>query len=85
MPAGGRNFRPKCNRGTTKDTEADRTYRALTDHPLGLNKLIPLRVHGELETHFVPALVLLPWITGASRQEAAKRDFLTFAAVAAAN
>ncbi len=37
---------------------------ALTDHPLGLKRVIPLRVHGELETPFVPALLVLPMLTG---------------------
>jgi hypothetical protein len=31
-----------------------------TDHPLGLKPLIPLRLHGQIETPFVPALILLP-------------------------
>lgn len=46
---------------------------ALTGHPLGLKRLIPLRVHGQCEPPFVPALVLLPWLTGALKQPSARR------------
>lgn len=38
---------------------------ALTDQPFALKRLVPFRVHGQLETPFVPALLLLPWATGA--------------------
>ena len=34
---------------------------AHTDHPLGLEGL-PLRVHAELKTPYVPAIPLLPWV-----------------------
>ncbi|WP_181306268.1 hypothetical protein [Rufibacter sp. XAAS-G3-1] len=56
-----------------------------TDHPLGLKPFIPLRVHGQLETPFVPALVVLPWLTGALKQRNARRFFFSFFAVALAN
>ena len=58
---------------------------ALTDHPLGLRKRVPLRMHGELETPFVPAILLLPWITGAFEQRTARYYFSGFFALAAAN
>lgn len=58
---------------------------ALTDHPLGLKKVVPLRIHGELETPCVPAILLLPWVTGALRQRNAQRYFSAFFAIAAAN
>ena len=58
---------------------------ALTDHPLGLARVVPLRVHGQLETPFVPSLVLLPLLTGAMKQRNARRYFLSFFAVALAN
>jgi hypothetical protein len=58
---------------------------ALTDHPLGLKKVVPLRVHGEAETPYVPAILLLPWVTGAFRQRNARLYFGAFFAVAAAN
>lgn len=58
---------------------------ALTDHPLGLKRVIPLRVHGELETPFVPALLVLPWLTGALKQRNARRYFLSFFSIAIAN
>lgn len=58
---------------------------ALTDHPIGLAKVVPLRVHGELETPFVPAILLLPWATGALRQKNARLYFFSFFAIAATN
>jgi hypothetical protein len=58
---------------------------ALTDHPLGVRKLVPLRIHGELETPYVPAILLLPWATGALEQRNARYYFAGFFAVAAAN
>ena len=56
-----------------------------TDHPLGLKRMIPLRVHGQLETPFVPALLLLPLVTGALKQPNARRYFLSFFAIALTN
>jgi hypothetical protein len=56
-----------------------------TDHPLGLKPLIPLKVHGQLETPFVPALILLPWVTGALKQRNARYYFLSFFGIALAN
>lgn len=57
----------------------------LTDHPLGLKPVISLRRHGQLETPFVPALLLLPWVTGAFRQQNARRYFFSFFGIALAN
>ncbi len=56
-----------------------------TDHPLGLKPLIPLRLHGQLETPFVPALLILPWVTGALKQRNARRYFISFFGVALLN
>ncbi len=58
---------------------------ALTNHPLGLVHVVPLRVHGQLETPFVPSLLLLPWATGALKQPNARRYFLSFFSIALAN
>ena len=58
---------------------------ALTDTPVGVRPWIPFRVHGRLETPFVPALLLLPWLNGALRQRNARRYFAAFFCVAAAN
>lgn len=58
---------------------------ALTDHPLGLKRVVPLRVHGQCETPFVPALLLFPWLTGALKQPRARRYFLSFFCVVLAN
>lgn len=58
---------------------------ALTDHPLGLKRVITFRVHGQLETPFVPALLVLPWVTGALKQRNARRYFLSFFGITVAN
>lgn len=58
---------------------------ALTKHPLGIKKVIPLRLHGRLEIPIVPALLLLPWATGAFRQRNARNFFFCFFAAAFAN
>ena len=57
----------------------------LTDHPVGLKRVVPLRIHGALETPFVPALLVLPMLTGAFKQRNARRYFLSFFGVALAN
>jgi hypothetical protein len=51
---------------------------AFTDHPLGLRCLVPFRVHGELEIPFVPALIVLPLVTGALKKCNARRYFFSF-------
>ena len=58
---------------------------ALTDQPLALKKVVPFRMHGELETPFVPAILLLPLLTGAMKQPRARLYFGSFFAIAAAN
>jgi hypothetical protein len=58
---------------------------ALTDHPLGIKKLVPLRVHGQLETPYVPTLLALPWMTGALAQPRTRCYFLSLFAIAASN
>jgi hypothetical protein len=58
---------------------------ALTDHPLGLRKVVPLRIHRMLETPYVPAILLLPWLTGALRRRNARLYFASFFAMAATN
>lgn len=64
---------------------AQGVLNALTDHPLGLKRVVPLRVHGQLETPFVPALLVLPWVTGALQQRNARRYFFSFFGIALAN
>ncbi|WP_017733687.1 hypothetical protein [Nafulsella turpanensis] len=56
-----------------------------TSQPLALKKVVPFRVHGQLETPFVPSLILLPWITGALKQRNARRYFISFFSIALAN
>jgi len=50
-----------------------------------LKRLVPLRVHGQLETPYVPGLLLLPWLTGALKQRNARRYFFSFFGIALAN
>jgi hypothetical protein len=61
------------------------TAGQLTDQPYALKRVVPFRVHGQLQTPFVPALVLVPWLTGALKQRKARRYFFSFFAVAPAN
>ncbi len=56
-----------------------------TDHPVSLNRIVPFRVHGQLETPFVPALIVLPWLTGALKQRQARAYFFSFFGLAVAN
>lgn len=58
---------------------------ALTDHPVAVRRLIPFKDHGRLEVPFVPALVALPFLTGATRQRRARRYFFLFYLIATAN
>ncbi|WP_224998929.1 hypothetical protein [Cesiribacter sp. SM1] len=55
-----------------------------TNQPLAIRPLVPFRVHGQLETPFVPAL-LLPWLTGALKQRNARRYFVSCFSIALAN
>ena len=57
---------------------------ALTDHPLGMARVIPFRQHGELETPFFPAIALLPWLTGAAAPPRARWSFAAYCARGAA-
>ncbi len=56
---------------------------ALTDHPLGIQRVVLL--HGPIETPFVPALLVLPLLTRAIKRRNAPRYFVSFFAVALAN
>ena len=56
-----------------------------TNQPLALKKVVPFRVHGLLETPFVPALFVLPWLTGAFKQQNARRYFTSFFCIALTN
>lgn len=64
---------------------AQGVLNALTDQPLALKRVVSFRVHGQLETPLLPALLLLPWATGALKQRNARRYFFSFFAVALAN
>ena len=61
------------------------TLNALTDTPVGLKKVVPLRMHGKLETPYVPAILLLPLVTGAFKQRNARLYFGAFFAMAVTN
>jgi len=58
---------------------------AFTDQPWALKRVVPFRVHGQLETPFVPALLVLPWLRGALKQPRAQHYFVSFFMVALAN
>jgi len=42
-------------------------------------------VHGQLETPLIPALVLVPWLTGALHDRQARKYFVSFFAIAYAH
>ena len=50
---------------------------ALTDHPVGLRRVIPLRIHGWLDLAAVPAFVGLPIATGAVADRRARAAWAT--------
>ena len=58
---------------------------ALTNQPFALRRVVPFRVHGEVDTPFVPPLLLLPWATGALKERNARRFFFSFTAVVLTN
>ncbi len=58
---------------------------ALTNQPLAWKRVVPFHVHGQVDTPFVPTLLLLPWATGALKQRNARRFFASFTAVVLAN
>lgn len=51
---------------------------AFSNHRLAIKPLMPMRVHGYLDAPFVPAILLLPWLTGALAQPNARIFFTTF-------
>ena len=58
---------------------------ALTNQPFAWRRVVPFRVHGQVDTPFVPTLLFLPWATGAFKQRNARRFFFAFTAVVLAN
>ncbi|UOG77308.1 hypothetical protein MTX78_23465 (plasmid) [Hymenobacter tibetensis] len=58
---------------------------SLTDQPYALKKVVPFRVHGQLERPMLPALLVAPYITGALKQRNARRFFVGFFALALTN
>ena len=58
---------------------------ALTNQPLAWKRIVPFRVHGQVDTPFVPTLLFLPWVTGALEQRHARRFFLSFTTVVLTN
>lgn len=56
---------------------------AFTNYPLALRRVVPLRMHGALETPFLPAVLVVPWLTGAMRQRKARLYFTSLFAMAA--
>ena len=53
------------------------TINALTDHPVGLRRIIPLRIHGWLELAAAPAVIALPPLAGAVGDRRARTAWLT--------
>ena len=58
---------------------------AVTDHRLAVKPLVSLRTHGQLEGPMLPAMLILPMVTGAMAKPTARNFFLTSFALAAAN
>jgi len=58
---------------------------SLTVQPYAIKKLIPFRVHGQLETPVLPALLVVPYLTGAFKRRNARRFFVGFFALALTN
>lgn len=57
----------------------------LTDNRFGVKRVIPFKVHGAIETPFVPALLALPLVCGAMKERRARWFFLSYFVVAAAH
>lgn len=57
----------------------------ITDHPLAVKRLVPFRLHGQLETPYVPSLLLVPWAAGALKKRKARLYFFAFFGIALAN
>ena len=58
---------------------------ALTNQPFAWRRVVSFRVHGQVDTPFVPTLLLLPWATGALKQRNSHRFFFTFTTVVLIN
>ncbi len=58
---------------------------ALTNQPYAWRRVVPFRVHGQVDTPFVPTLLLLPWAVGALKERNARRFFFAFTAVVLTN
>lgn len=58
---------------------------AFTDQPLALKRVVPFRVHGQVDTPFVPTLLLLPWAMGALEERNARLFFASFFAATLTN
>lgn len=57
---------------------------AFTDDPLGLKRAVPFPTHGKLELASAPALLALPWLTGALKDPKARAYFLALLGTVAA-
>ena len=58
---------------------------ALTNQPFAWKRVVPFRVHGQVDTPFVPTLLVLPWATGVLKERNARRFFFSFTAVVLTN
>ena len=76
------NFRGRARALSYAFASSQGLLNAFTDQPLAVRRVVPFSLHGRLETFFVPALVVLPWLAGALKQRAARRYFLAFFGIA---
>lgn len=58
---------------------------ALTEQPFALKRVVPFRIHGQVDTPFVPTLLILPWATGALKRRNARLFFFSFFAAVLTN
>lgn len=61
------------------------TINALTDHPVAIRRLIPLRIHGWLELAAAPAVIALPPLAGAVSDRRSRTAWLIALALLATN
>ncbi|AGF71199.1 hypothetical protein [Corynebacterium halotolerans] len=58
---------------------------AVTDQPYALRRLVPFRVHGEIEKYSGPLYIVLPLVVGAWRDPRSRAFHLVFGAVLLTN
>jgi len=61
------------------------TLNAITDQPLAIRRIVPFKVHGQIEKASGPVYVLAPLILGLAKEPRARAYWLAFGAVLVAN